>query len=698
MDIIYGALNSNLNLMKFIIIILCIGISVAARGQSDSLRVFEIPEIIVSAEKQTETPTHTVIVPTSTERTHSANAFDLVHAMNLSGLDISYDSKQIFTSLGKEVVLCIDGVEVSTDEIIALRSKNIQSIEFQRNPTGKYQGKGGVLNFKTIQYAYGGNVYVSAKESFLYNHGEYLASADYVKKKSRWSLVYSNDWGIARNKQKIDNQYLFANGDILAQNSETEHWKNKNIVNALNLRYTNTGEKYRFSVLGTFSDIHTPYENKSRLTEYTGILQQSSTTQNAYDAYSNAFSTKINYTLWLPKKQIFDVTASVAMGKNNYNYNYQETGQEKIHSEAKENNMYLSATVQYFKTLKNGMDFSTVIDHYYTRFKDCYGGSISDNQFLENHVSMATLGLSKSFSNLYFYVTAGVSNMYTYLNNKHYNYFNPTGYYGLNYSPKSEMSFTWNGFYVHTLFDASYKNNVSIPTSFFEVTKGNPNLTPIKVLSNTFEYNYHWQRTSLTASYMCYIYFDNILHTYETDNNKIYTSLSNDGNFYGNMLTVTLAQKMFNDKLNVSLKCIEEYNVINGELYHKSHNVIRGKLKIDYTIKKGRVGLELSTPYKALDIREPCHVKEPMKMSLYTAWDWSNLRLEASINNPFTKYAESKRYMEYPCFNMNIKDFDNKLGRSLAIKVTYNFGYGKKVERSNNTVEKYTNSAIMKPY
>ncbi len=84
---------------------------------------------------------------------------------------------------------------------------------------------------------------MSAKESFLYNHGEYLTSADYVRKKSRWSLVYSNGWGIARNKPKVDNQYRFANGNMLAQNSETEYWKNKNIANALSLRYTNVGEK-----------------------------------------------------------------------------------------------------------------------------------------------------------------------------------------------------------------------------------------------------------------------------------------------------------------------------------------------------------------------------------------------------------------------------------------------------------------------
>ncbi len=107
------------------------------QAQSDSLRIIDIPEILVSAEKQTETPTHTVIIPTSTERTHSANAFDLVHAMNLSGLDISYDSKQIFTSLGQEVVLCIDGVEVSTDEIMALRSKNIQSIELHKKKSDR---------------------------------------------------------------------------------------------------------------------------------------------------------------------------------------------------------------------------------------------------------------------------------------------------------------------------------------------------------------------------------------------------------------------------------------------------------------------------------------------------------------------------------------------------------------------------------
>ncbi len=288
--------------MRFVIFLLCLGISVSVKAQPDSLRTFELPEAVMLAKKQTETPTHSVIIPTSTEKSHSANAFDLLHAMNLSGLDISYDSKQIFTSLGQKVVLCIDGVEVSTDEITALRSKNIQSIELQRNPTGKYQGKGAVLNFKTVPYNYGGNVFLSAKESFLYNHGEYLASAEYVRKKSRWSLVYSNDWGIALNKQKVNNQYRFTNGNMLYQDSETDYWKNKNLANALNLRYTNTGDKYRFSVLGTFSDTRTPYENKSRHTAYTGILQQYSTTQNTYNAYGNNFSTTVNYTLWLPKK------------------------------------------------------------------------------------------------------------------------------------------------------------------------------------------------------------------------------------------------------------------------------------------------------------------------------------------------------------------------------------------------------------
>lgn len=683
---------------RFIILILTIGIYTIAKAQSDSTHIVELQEITILSQKRIEKSTHTIIYPTSAEKTHSSNAFELVHAINLSSLEISYDSKQILNNLGQEVVLCLNGIEVSADEIAALRSKNVSSIEFQRNPTGKYLGKGGVLNFKTIQYDYGGNVYLSAKETFIYNSGEYLASTDYSWKKSRLALIYSNDWGVVGNKQSINNKYYFANGDVLEKQSEVAPIKNKNLSNALNLRFSNSGEKYRLSVLGAFADTRVPYSEQFQQTTYYGTIQNMTTSHNTSDSYGNAYSLQANYTRWLPKEQVVDLTVSSSLGRNNYSYHYQETQQEEIHSHVKEDNLHFTSIFQYFKTFANGINFSTVLDHYYTKFNDCYGGSVSEEQTLVNNISSAKLQLSKYNEKYYFYLTAGVSNMNTRLNKLYYNYFNPIGYYGITYTPKNDVSLIFNGYYVHTIFDPSYKNKVSIPTSFFEVTQGNPELKPIKAFSNTLEFNYNRNNTSLNASYMNYIYFDNIVHTYEADDSHIYMTLSNDGNFYGNMFTVTLAHSFFNDKLKISLKGIEEYNVIKGRVYNIRKNVVRGKFKIDYFVNRLRFGAELSTPYKALDIRAPFIVENRMDMTFYAMLNWKNWKLEASINNPISKYYISKYEMNYPNFDMRTKNFDQKKGRSITVKAVFNFSYGKENEKENCSVKNFLNNAILKSY
>lgn len=670
--------------------------SAVIQAQLDSLHNIKLPEVIAIAENQIEKPTHTVFIPTSVDKGHSTNAFDLIINMNISGLDISLGEKEIFNNVGQKIVLCINGIEVSKDEISSLRSKDIQSIEFQRNATGKYHGRGGVLNFRTVQYKYGGNVYLSLMESFLYNHGEYLASVDYTRDKSRLALTYSNNWDIVNNKQIIKNQYSFINENILNEKSEGSPLENKNLVNILNLRYSNTGDNYRFSVLGAISD-DSPYSKELENSSYSGLFKHISIVHNTSDSYNKAISAQTEYTLWLPNEQILDITALSIIGKNNYRFAYKETEQQDLLSEAQENNMKLSGTLQYFNTLKNGMNLSSVLNYYYTRYNNNYQGSISEKQKLQNHILSARFGVSNSTSNLYYYFTAGISNTYTRLNVNSYNYFNPTCFYGINYNPNSNMSVLLNGFYTHTFFDLSYKNTVSLPISFFKVMKGNPDIKPIKVFSNTMEYNYHKNKTSLTASYMCYIYFDNILYIYEADNSHIYKSVSNDGNFYGNMLTVSLGQKMWNDKINISLKCIEEYNIIQGKLYNIQRNVIRGKFKIDYILRNVRMGVEASTPYKALDIREPFYIKNRMSISLHTSWTWRDLKIEAWINNLFDKYAITERYMKYTCFNMNIKEYNMKNGRSLGIKLVYNFGYGKKVKRQNNTIDNFVNSVIMKP-
>ena len=70
---------------------------------------------------------------------------------------------------------------------------------------------------------------------------------------------------------------------------------------------------------------------------------------------------------------------------------------------------------------------------------------------------------------------------------------------------------------------------MTVPTSFFEAVKGNPDLAPLKVLGNTLSYNGQIGKSKISISYDNSIYFDNILHRYDADLQTIYDSHTNDG-------------------------------------------------------------------------------------------------------------------------------------------------------------------------
>ena len=107
------------------------------QAQTDSIRTEMLPEIVVNADGQIETAEKTVLLPTMIEKKHSANGFDLLSVMQTAELDVSPRSRSITTHSGREVVLCINGVEVLPEDVATLRSKNIRSIEYIRTPSGK---------------------------------------------------------------------------------------------------------------------------------------------------------------------------------------------------------------------------------------------------------------------------------------------------------------------------------------------------------------------------------------------------------------------------------------------------------------------------------------------------------------------------------------------------------------------------------
>ncbi len=669
-----------------------------AQSETDSIKTETLPEVVVNADGQIEMADKTVLLPTMLEKKHSANGFDLLGVMQTAELEVSPRERSITTHSGGEVVICINGMEATCEDVATLRAKNIRSIEYIRTPSGKYAGKAGLVNFITYKMEYGGNVYLSANEGLAYKSGDYLAFTDFTRKGLTLSLTASGDWAHDHSYSEGHEDFIFADHSTLARDLTSEKSLRKTNNQAVRLKLTSTGNNHRLNTYVSLARQAVPNSESMMLARYTGRFDGSTRVETSSDGRNIAPSIYANYTLWLPKDQTLDFTASASFGHNRYNSLYTETAQNAMTSNVTEDNNTIRGNARYYKSWKNGLTLSGSLTHDHNHYKDTYAGTSTGNQQLTTDLTMGLLQLSGSSQKYYYYVSAGVSNSAVKLNDSRYNYCSPVAFYGCNYALNQKHSLSLNGLFTHTLFDPSNKNDMTVSTSFFEAVKGNPDLAPLKVLGNTLSYNGQIGKTRISVSYDNNIYFDNILHQYTADATTIYDSRTNDGTFCGNMLTATYAYNMMDNKLRLSLTAIEEYNMLRGDTYDMSRNVLRAKVSVTYLTGDWMLRFNYRTPYKALDVREPYLISRRPVYEWLVSWNHKNWAVEALVRNPFSRYTKQHITMDYGCCRRNTWKYSEPDGCNVNLTVTYSLGYGKKSERGDTDISKHTNSAIMKAF
>ena len=667
------------------------------KAQSDSTKIENLPEVVVTADGQIEMSNKTVLIPTQLEKIHSANGFNLLYLMQTSELDISARTHSITTHGGGEVVLCINGMEVLPEDVASLSSKNIRTIEYIRTPSGKYAGKAGLVNFITVKFEYGGNVYLSANEGFAYKSGEYIAFADFTKKRYTLSITTTGDWNRNHSYTKGNDIFFFSDKSALERSYKDESTLKKDNDQSVRLRLSSTGNSHRLNTYISFTRQAEPTSNTIQAISYTGPYGTTKRTVSS-NSQSIAPSVYANYTLWLPKEQALDITASASFGHNKYSSQYRETEQSALSSNVAEDNFVLNGNASYSKTFGNNISLTGMLNNDYKHYTDDYMGTAQGKQRLTSNITLGLLQLTKYSDKYYYYVSAGLSNTAVSLNSIHDNYCMPVAFYGGNYAINTKHSLSLNGFFTHTLFEPSEKNSMVVPTSFFEATCGNPNIAPMKVLGNTLSYNGQIGKVRFSISYNSNIYFDNIVHQYTANTNTIFDTRINGGTFYGNMFTASCTYNLFKEHLRLSATAIEEYNMLRGSVYDMSHNRFRLKCGLVYLAGEWMFSFDYLTPNKALDIRQPWLIQYRPTYEWKANWTHKAFTVEALVRNPFSRYTKNHITMNYGCYNRNSWKFNETDGRNINLTVTYSFSYGKKTERGEIENNKTVDSAIMKMY
>lgn len=657
-----------------------------------------LDEVVVKGDTRIEKADKVILIPTALEKTSAVNGFDLLSIMQIPELDISPEAKNISTVTGGEIVVCVNGMEVQQDELSTLLSKNIQKIEYVRTPSGKYVGKAGVIDIITKQIDYGGNLYLSAKQGFTYKNGDYTAFADFTKKRLTFSLTASGGWSRNSSYTEGAEQFRFADGKELLRKTVNDNSLHKENNQAVKFKIVSVGDKYKFNSFITLARQEQPGSVFSRSTSYMGSLEATAE-KNVHTAGKNVSPyIYADYSISMPYKQELDITGAASWGKNEYSSRYNETGQVPIESVVDENNYGITGNIVYTKSFKNNIGLSINLYHNHMSYKDIYSGTSAGKQKLSTDVSQGDIQMSQSGEKYFYYASVGLSNSYIVLNGTQYNYCHPIAFYGGNFAFNDKHSLNLTGYYSHTLFEPSNKNSMTVPISFFESVVGNPDIKPLRAFGNIFSYNGQWRNFMFNVSYNGYMYFDNIVHRYFADKDRIYNTIVNDGVFYGNMFTATVAYTAFDGKLRLSATAIEEYNMMRGEIYDLSQNILRARFSATYLCKGWKIRFNYRTPYKAIDIRMPYFITRPSVYELQVGWNYKAWSIEVMVRNPFHKYDKNHITMDYGCYKEDMWNYSEPNGCNISLKLSYSFSYGKKSERGDVTIEKSTKSAIMKGY
>jgi hypothetical protein len=178
--------------------------------------ILSLGEVIISASSTISKINQRIVFPTKLQLSHSANGMQLLNTMMLPGLNINPMSNTISSSDGGKVVLQINGVNATSEEILTLQPRQIRRVEYLDYAGVRYGEASKIVNYVVTRDDKGGVIGVDLMNSLNILAGGDVFFAKFNKGKSEYALNYTTAFQkINSNNRTRTGSYLFENSPIL---------------------------------------------------------------------------------------------------------------------------------------------------------------------------------------------------------------------------------------------------------------------------------------------------------------------------------------------------------------------------------------------------------------------------------------------------------------------------------------------------
>lgn len=452
-----------------------------------------LDSITVTAQRTIHKLDRQVVFPSTLQQKSANSALDLLYKMALPRLTVNV-SEQTIKLIGQgSVLLRINGVNVSSNEIAAIPAKDIIRVEYYDNPGVQFQGQT-LIDFIVKKRESGGSLYTNLLNSPHVGFGNDMMSTKFNHKNSEWSATYNLSFRDYK-KREIESNTIFNFPD----NSIERH--SDGIPSPFNYQTHNLNLTYNYTIVdkrifnvtaaGSFFNNNSHdkafnYYSEIPKTEYLSTSESKGKSQNpTIDLY---------YKEVLSKRQNLQFNLVGGYINSTYIRNYQE----KNESDGSLSNYYSDVSGKKYSIIGEGVhqiqwekvQLNSGIKYKLGYTENEYKGTNTENSSLNNSDLYIYSQLQGKLKGLSYGIGAGVS--YAYFSDQHKGFkfwtFQPFLSLAQNFGQKVYLQYM---FYTNSSVPSlSALSDVSQIIDQYQISQGNPNLKPYRIYSNYLRANY----------------------------------------------------------------------------------------------------------------------------------------------------------------------------------------------------------------
>lgn len=643
-----------------------------------------LSEVVVTTGGMFKKIDRKLLFPSPAQRDKSADGIELLRNMHLDGIHIKHSDNSFEGLRGGTIKLLINGVAASTNDVMAVRPKDVLRIEHINKPSLRYGDAEAVINVITKRRESGGSLMFSTNNGVSDIWNEDYLSLRLNHKKSEFKIDYALFY--KPRKSYLDSEERFNLSDKnLSRISEGDWGKYTSVYNDFKGSYSlMETDKYYFQTSVSFSIDDKP-QNDDKGLMYSSLDKTNSTYKtDKEDKLMHTPSLNLYFQRNITQNQTltFDLTGTYIDTKQNRNYIETRNGINVADISSTINGDKYSAIgeIAYENVMKAGR-LSIGAKHNYSHTTNDYAGDIVTNTKMRQQYTnfyaewFGRLGEKASYS-------AGVGGMYYDIrqggqsSNKWI--FTPT--LRFNYEINDRTEIRYHGRVMEQSPSLADLNDVEQDIDTLQIRKGNPELLPYTSYVNSITFltsvkNFRFY-LDVTDHYsidpiMESVYLRGSRIVRMNENQKRWHNVRTTANIsWGTDFIYLYAQGGLNwiDSKGIDYRHIIRHWFVTAGLEFAWKNfgfdaeITNGTMNIvGETVSKGDREIFLGPSYRIKNL----------SLSAFASF---SLNKWGSCDENFNKYAYSKSY-------------DYRSTQNLVnIKAVWSFDFGRKVKEKRKTI------------